>query len=171
MRALLSWQCCSMLCNITYPAPPSPCLPINKSQCGTIHMALGSFAESIAQFEAALEIAPTQPAALLGAAESLAASAGMHSRQGALGALLCPSIMPSAAEPVLLHGTHVLNCPCCGVFPSMPVGAAADELARAAGYILRCTEKHGTLQAGGGLQPGPCFKAHAHCELLVGTCF
>ncbi len=54
-------------------------------QCGTIHMALGSFADGAAQFEAALEIAPNHPAALLGAAESLAASAGLHARQGALG--------------------------------------------------------------------------------------
>ena len=90
-------RCCSMLCSITYPAATSTCLPINELQCGTIHMALGSFAESTAQFEAALEIAPTHPAALLGAAESLAASAGVHSRQGALGALMCPSIRLSAA--------------------------------------------------------------------------
>ncbi len=48
-------------------------------------MALGSFAEGTAQYEAALEIAPSHPAALLGAAESLAAAAGMHARQGALG--------------------------------------------------------------------------------------
>jgi hypothetical protein len=74
-------------------------------------MALGSFAEGTAQFEAALEIAPTHPAALLGAAESLAASAGVHAREGALGASSCPSTMLSAAEPVLLHGTHVLSFP------------------------------------------------------------
>lgn len=49
-------------------------------------MALGSFAEGTAQYETALEIAPSHPAALLGAAESLAAAAGMHARQGALGA-------------------------------------------------------------------------------------
>jgi hypothetical protein len=28
------------------------------------------------------------------------------------------------------------------------LGAAADELARAAGYVLRCAARHGTLQAG-----------------------
>lgn len=54
-------------------------------QSGAIHMALGSFAEGTAQYEAALQIAPSHPAALLGAAESLAAAAGMHARQGALG--------------------------------------------------------------------------------------
>lgn len=49
-------------------------------------MALGSFAEGSAQFEAALRIAPDHPSALLGAGESLAAAAGVHARQGALGA-------------------------------------------------------------------------------------
>lgn len=62
------------------------CCPL-LPQSGAIHMALGSFAEGTAQYEAALKIAPSHPAALLGAAESLAAAAGMHARQGALGAL------------------------------------------------------------------------------------
>lgn len=54
-------------------------------QCGAIHMALGSPANAIGQYEAALSTAPAHPAALLGAAEALAASAAVHSRQGALG--------------------------------------------------------------------------------------
>ena len=48
-------------------------------------MALGSFAEATTAFEQALGLAPGHPAALLGAAESLAAAAGLHTRQGALG--------------------------------------------------------------------------------------
>lgn len=54
-------------------------------QCGAIHMALGSSADAIEQYEAALSTAPAHPAALLGAAEALAASAAVHSRQGAPG--------------------------------------------------------------------------------------
>lgn len=54
-------------------------------------MALGSFAEASAAYEAGLQVAPAHPAALLGAAEGLAAAAGVHARQGALGELLVPA--------------------------------------------------------------------------------
>ena len=63
-----------------------PGLPYARIQSGVIHMALASYPEGVAQFEAALGVAPDHPAALLGAAECLAASAGLHSRLGALGA-------------------------------------------------------------------------------------
>ena len=110
-------------------------------------MALGSFAEGTAQYEAALEVAPAHPAALLGAAESLAAAAGMHARQGALGAW----VGGGPTKP--LHGAQWQGAganACSVVLACAPpaAGTAAIELARAAAHILRCTAKHGTLQAG-----------------------
>lgn len=134
-----------------------PILPL-WLQSGAIHMALGGFAEGAAQYEAALEVAPAHPAVLLGAAESLAAAAGMHARQGALGAwageVACvhiawrtvPSCGAGAEQSIgLIFEWAPAHCslPC-----HLAAGTAADELARAATHILRCTAKHGTLQAG-----------------------
>ena len=54
-------------------------------QCGTIRAALGAHREGVADFEGALAIDPSHPAALLGAAEALAAQARLDLQRGVLG--------------------------------------------------------------------------------------
>ena len=72
---------------VAYKCPRARLCPPLRSlaQCGTIRLALGMHAESLQDFEAALKLDPTHPAALLGAAEALAMSAAGHARLGGQG--------------------------------------------------------------------------------------
>ncbi|GAB4822771.1 hypothetical protein N2152v2_009817 [Parachlorella kessleri] len=73
----------------------------SRVQCGSIRLTLGDYAEALKDFERALVLDGSHPAALLGAAETLASSARTSTRLGALG---------SAGDELAAAAAHVLRC-------------------------------------------------------------